>query len=96
LPDEDKKHFTSLIKSHSFATKKAKSTGAAWREIPTSYLICEEDQAIPLFAQELMTNAVRDMGGDIETETIKTGHSPFLKDPDYVVGWIRRVGGEKM
>ncbi|KAF2736855.1 alpha/beta-hydrolase [Polyplosphaeria fusca] len=96
LPPADQEKYAAMIKKHSFGTKKAKSTGAAWREIPLTYLICEDDLAIPLFAQELMTNAVKDMGGEIETERLKSSHSPFLSHPNYVVDWIRRAAGEKL
>jgi len=30
-------------------------TAAAWRELPSSYLLCEEDQALPVPAQEAMS-----------------------------------------
>jgi pimeloyl-ACP methyl ester carboxylesterase len=47
-------------------------TQAAWKEFPSTYIICEQDHAIPLFAQEAMsgraTNVVR----------IESDHSPFL------------------
>jgi hypothetical protein len=86
----------SLVKSHSFATKKAKSTAASWKEIPTWYLLCEDDNAIPAFAQELMTGGAKEMGGDIQVERIKSSHSPFLSQPDTVVNWLRRAAGETL
>jgi pimeloyl-ACP methyl ester carboxylesterase len=50
-------------------------TEVAWKEFPSTYIICEQDQAIPVFAQEAMsaraTNVVR----------IDTDHSPFLSAP---------------
>ncbi|KAH7117950.1 Alpha/beta hydrolase fold-1 [Dendryphion nanum] len=94
LPAEEQKHWISKLQSHSFATTTAGATGAAWKDIPTSYLLTEDDQAIPAFAQELMTNGVKDMGGDIQVERIKSGHSPFLSKPDAVVDYIRRAAGE--
>ena len=45
-------HWGSQLLPHAFATKKAKSTGAAWLTIPYSYLLRELDQAIPIFAQK--------------------------------------------
>lgn len=86
----------SQLQSMAFATKKAKATAASWKEIPTSYLLCEDDRAIPAAAQEQMANGVREMGGEIEVERINTSHSPFLSQPDVVVEWIRRVAGEKL
>ncbi|KAF2264250.1 alpha/beta-hydrolase [Lojkania enalia] len=94
LPAEAQQYHMSQLQSHSFGTKKAKSTGACWKEIPSWYLLCEDDQAVPAFAQGLMVDRVKEMGGDVLVERIKSGHSPFLSQPDYVVDWIRRATGE--
>ncbi|KAF2688409.1 alpha/beta-hydrolase [Lentithecium fluviatile CBS 122367] len=96
LSQEQQQEWYAKTKHHTFATKQAKATAASWKEIPTSYLLCEDDLAIPAFAQEAMTGMVRDMGGEIEVERIKSGHSPFLSRPGEVVGWLRRVAGEKI
>lgn len=58
--------------------------------------MCEDDQTVPLVAQEGMTAMVRDKGGDIQIERLKSGHSPFLSHPDETVQWIRRVAGEEV
>ncbi len=50
-------------------------TKVGWREIPSAYIICEQDQAIPLFAQEGMS------GRAGEVVRINTDHSPFLSAP---------------
>ena len=78
------------------ATFYAPATAASWKEIPTSYLLCEDDLAIPAPGQEAMTSGVKEMGGEIEITRIKVGHSPFLSKPDETVEWIRRVAGEKL
>ena len=96
LPEAQQREWLTKVKTHVFATVQAKATAASWKEIPTHYLLCEDDQAIPAFAQEAMTGMVRDMGGEMEVERIKAGHSPFLSQPDVVVEWLRRVAGETM
>ncbi|AUX39072.1 hypothetical protein SOCE26_004540 [Sorangium cellulosum] len=58
---------------------------AAWRELPSTYVICERDNAIPVFAQEAMSqraSAVR---------RLATSHSPFLSRPDEVVAIVREI-----
>jgi pimeloyl-ACP methyl ester carboxylesterase len=50
-------------------------TKVGWREIPSAYIICEQDQAIPIFAQEGMS------GRAGEVVRINTDHSPFLSAP---------------
>ncbi|KAF2250569.1 alpha/beta-hydrolase [Trematosphaeria pertusa] len=94
LPEADQQYWYAKTSTHSFGTKTAKATAASWKEIPTGYLLCEEDIPIPPFAQELMTGQVREMGGEIEITRIKSGHSPFLSRVDETVAWIRRAAGE--
>lgn len=57
-------------------------TAVAWKGIPSTYFICEADQAIPLFAQEAMsaraTAVVR----------IDSDHSPFLSCPAALAGLL--------
>ena len=50
-------------------------TQVGWKEIPSAYIICELDNAIPLFAQEAMS------GRASEVVRMKTDHSPFLSTP---------------
>jgi pimeloyl-ACP methyl ester carboxylesterase len=52
---------------------------AAWREVPSTYVVCSDDRAIPPWIQE--TFAAR------ATNTVvwPTSHSPFLSQPDLVV-----------
>ncbi len=60
-------------------------TAAAWREHPSVYVICEQDQAIPPAAQEAM--AAR---ADV-VERLARSHSPFLSAPEEVVGVMARA-----
>jgi pimeloyl-ACP methyl ester carboxylesterase len=50
-------------------------TAATWRTIPSTYLVCTEDQAIPPAAQRQMASRV---GNSVE---LASGHSPFLSQP---------------
>lgn len=61
------------------------ATQTAWREIPSTYVVCAEDAAIDVAAQERMakraTAAVR----------WSSDHSPMLSDPSRVVGLLTAV-----
>ncbi|HET7504953.1 MAG TPA: alpha/beta hydrolase [Kofleriaceae bacterium] len=60
-------------------------TAAAWRELPSSYLLCEQDEAIVVPAQEALsarTNVV---------ERLAASHSPFLSRPADVAAFIARA-----
>ncbi|KAL4961313.1 alpha/beta hydrolase [Aspergillus stella-maris] len=88
--------WASKLNPTSWATTIAPATGAAYLDIPTSYLICEEDRALPLFLQDMMIEMARSNGAAIGTEKVKMGHSPWLVEGgDEVVGaWVRREAGE--
>jgi hypothetical protein len=58
---------------------------AAWRSVPSTYVICERDNAIPVFAQEAMAARAS------TTQRLDTDHSPFLTRPEAVVDVIRSV-----
>lgn len=60
------------------------------------YLVCEDDRAIPVFAQYAMVDACKKEGAPMETERIFASHNPFLSRPDEVVGFVRRATGEKI
>ncbi|MEU0040255.1 alpha/beta hydrolase [Streptomyces sp. NPDC006333] len=50
-------------------------TQAAWRTVPSTYILCEEDIAIPLPLQEAMAARAE------RTVRLSSGHSPFLSQP---------------
>jgi pimeloyl-ACP methyl ester carboxylesterase len=58
-------------------------TKVAWKELPTTYIICEQDQAIPLFAQEAMSGRAK------KVVRINTDHSPFLSAPKELAELIK-------
>ena len=70
------------LRTQSLSSFNQAITRVSWKEIPSTYIICEEDQAIPLFAQEAMSQragAVLRMNSD---------HSPFLSHPRELAGLI--------
>lgn len=92
----DGEEWASKLRPHSWFTKRSPATGTAYVTIPCSYLLCEDDRAIPLDAQKAMVERARGIGANIETEVIKTGHTPWLVLPDEVVNYIRRQAGEQV
>lgn len=67
----------------SFATPQ---TRAAWQQIPSTYVICDQDRAIPPAAQKAMSQAATNV------VTIGTSHSPFLSQPDKVTEILAGIG----
>ncbi|KAA8647711.1 hypothetical protein EYZ11_000174 [Aspergillus tanneri] len=94
VPDSDK--WAQTLRPHAWATKNSPAISAAYLYIPTSYLLCEDDRAIPLFVQELMVEKARSQGAQIVTEKVKTSHTPWLVVPDVVVEYLRKQAGEAL
>lgn len=53
LDPEVQKNAASKLVAHAKATKYDKTRGMACKDIPSSYLLCELDNAIPIVAQEV-------------------------------------------
>lgn len=81
-----------MLGSHPAGPLGVPVTYTAYREIPSTYIICENDQALPLFAQERM---IAQGDGVFDVERCQEGHSPFLSNRRFIVDCIRRAAGEK-
>ena len=68
-------HASSQLRTQSLPAFNQPITEVAWKEIPSTYIICEQDNAIPVFAQEAMS------GRATSVVRINTDHSPFLSAP---------------
>ena len=60
-------------------------TDVAWRTIPSTYIVCEQDNAIPIFAQEAMAQRA----GSVRR--LDTDHSPFLCAPEELAVMIAEI-----
>ncbi|MCZ2838481.1 alpha/beta hydrolase [Modestobacter sp. VKM Ac-2985] len=58
---------------------------AAWTELPSTYVVCEQDQAIPVAAQEAMSARA----GTVLR--LDAGHSPFLAAPAELAALLRPI-----
>ncbi|KAJ5684115.1 uncharacterized protein N7477_000460 [Penicillium maclennaniae] len=68
--------------------------GAPWRDLPTTYVYCTKDMAVPWPVQKMMVDdAVASADGEVEfvTEDLDSGHCPFLSRPDELVRIVKRV-----
>lgn len=74
--------------SHEIVTQRL--TAAAWRDIPSTYVICEQDQAIPVQAQEQMAQRATNV------RRLASSHSPMLSRPAEVAQIIVDVAERAM
>lgn len=96
IPSEEADERVTVLRPQAHVTFLDKTKSAAWRKIPSSYLICENDRPLPLAIQEEMIARVKKEGGEIETERLFVSHSPHLAMPEKVAEFIRRAAGEDL
>ena len=73
------------VSAHSLAAFEQPLTNAGWKVVPSTYVICEQDQAIPPSAQEAMAQRAG------EVLRMDTWHSPFPSQPEALVGLLRPI-----
>ncbi|KAJ5798416.1 uncharacterized protein N7503_007712 [Penicillium pulvis] len=83
------------LRSHSYQSFHSICTYAAWKHIPSTYLYCLKDAAIPLAVQKMMVEGTA-KGSGMRTETVNASHSPFISQPDELTAAIRRAAGESI
>jgi len=76
---------SAALQLHRFDAFAQELRAAAWRDIPSTYVICEQDNAIPVPAQEMLSQRA----GTVHR--LDASHSPMLSQPDAVVEIIRGV-----
>ncbi|KAI1396384.1 catalytic protein [Hypoxylon fuscum] len=83
LPSEEAQYWESKIIDQAYAVQTTKLTRAAYRYIPSTYIVCEDDQAVPPVFQE-------QFGGSINATVlkIKSGHSPMLSQTEKLVEMV--------
>jgi pimeloyl-ACP methyl ester carboxylesterase len=80
-----------LVGTHSAGTLMVPATWTAYREIPSTYILTENDRALPPSIQERIIAAGE---GAFDVVRCQEGHAPYLSNPDFVVDCIRRAAGE--
>ncbi|KAK4548853.1 hypothetical protein LTR36_008626 [Oleoguttula mirabilis] len=90
MVEEQKKHLKTMPTSD-FSDHHVKY--AAWKHIPSTYLVCEKDNAIGLSAQEGM---IAQPDAKFTVERCGSSHSPYLSMPDFTAEVVRRAAGEQV
>jgi pimeloyl-ACP methyl ester carboxylesterase len=84
-PPEVAERAAAAILPHSRASVTQELSTAAWQTVPSTYVICEQDNAIPPAAQEMMS------GRAGTVLRLDSSHSPFLSRPDDVTAIIQKA-----
>lgn len=78
--------WASRLIAQSYQVQNTKITRAAWRYIPSTYLICEKDQAAPPKYQEMFAASAK-----AQVKRCSSGHSPHLSQPEMLVQNIQEA-----
>jgi pimeloyl-ACP methyl ester carboxylesterase len=95
---EEAKDWVSKLRPQSFATFTDPPKYAAWKDIPTWYLLTKQDKAIAPEIEHALVNEAREyldkVGGpgagerSLKCEEIDSSHSPFLSHPKETAKFI--------
>lgn len=94
LPESEAKGWSDLLRPMSWNALEGMTTHAAYLDIPSSYLLCKKDNALPFPAQQGMVQMAIAAGAKISTETVDAGHSPFLSKVEETSAFIRKAANE--
>jgi pimeloyl-ACP methyl ester carboxylesterase len=83
--EEDAAAAAARLEPQSLATFASEQTAAAWHQIPSMYIVCERDNAIPVAAQDAMS------GRAAVVERMDTSHSPFVSQPEATAALLERA-----
>ncbi|KAI1506466.1 alpha/beta-hydrolase [Biscogniauxia marginata] len=91
LPPEEAEYWASKIIDQSYAVQTTKLSRAAYRYIPSTYVICENDKGPPPQFQEVCGKNAK-----AEIRRMNSGHSPMLSKTDELVKLITVAAGGAM
>ena len=92
LPQEAGEACVKKFVRHSAVSFSNLSTHAGYKDIPVSWLLCEEDLCLPPETQKEAINLIETESGEkVDVTSIKSGHYPNVSKPQEVIRWILGV-----
>lgn len=87
--------YIASLKEHSYPTFSSQLTCEPWKVIPSTYIVCEKDNAIPPPAQEGMVAQARVTAPNAfdVVEKIDASHSPFISQPEILAKLLIKAAG---
>jgi pimeloyl-ACP methyl ester carboxylesterase len=96
LPNAEASEWATKQQPQSIGVFWSKITYAAWRYIPSTYVICEQDQALPVPMVEMMLQNLKGIEpSSFDTvERVVAGHFPMLSQVEEILRILRKAAGE--
>jgi hypothetical protein len=85
VDDETVSELAKDLRPQSFAAFWSTTTHAAWRHIPTTYILCTADRPTTVTAAQYLIDTAKASGTHRIDNVIRidTGHSPFISRPEW-------------
>lgn len=84
------------MEDHSAESFEQKLTYAAYKDIPISYLFCEDDKLmLPELQNKLVAGLEGEMGGKkVDRHSVKSGHAIHASQPKAMAAVVRKAIGD--
>ncbi|KAI5859405.1 alpha/beta-hydrolase [Durotheca rogersii] len=96
MPDqEETERLISQFPNHTAASFATELTHAGYKNIPSSYLLCEEDRIIPSKNQRDAVELIERVSqSQVEVTTVQSGHAPHVTKAPEVVDWVLKAAAK--
>lgn len=94
MPASEAAQHVKELRPHSPGTFVSKQVYAAWQDVESTIVLCEEDRATLPVMQEGMVSAMRGEGWRGEVVRVEAQHCVYLSHEEEVVRVVRRAAGE--
>ncbi|KAF8205349.1 Alpha/beta hydrolase fold-1 [Mycena galopus ATCC 62051] len=96
LPPEEARSWASRMREHAAASFSHILTYGAYKDIPVSYLLCEEDKGVPPEVQNKIIAGMESVmgGASVDRHPVKAGHHINASQPKTMAAVIRKALGD--
>jgi hypothetical protein len=96
LDDSTVAELSKDLQPHSFGAFWSTTTYAAWRYIPTTYVVCNGDKPSTVMAAQYLVDSAKASGQHKIDNVVKVdaGHSPFISMPEWTAKLLIEEAGK--
>jgi hypothetical protein len=89
IPREEGIAWVKKMPQHSSISFGNELTYAGYKDVPASFLFCENDKCVPPEVQQKSIDNIEEASGNkVDVTRINTDHCPMVSAPDKVVDWF--------
>ncbi|KAF2112810.1 Alpha/beta hydrolase fold-1 [Lophiotrema nucula] len=92
--EEAKEYLATLVLWNGKVMDEPAGDKVAWREIPLTYVLCDQDSTVPYPYQQSFVETLKEEGASVETVELHTGHCPNLTATNDIVNVVKGVAAK--